>query len=59
MSTPSGGLYPNDRTVKSVNAAHGAENYFVRGQMLSRAVLAARTTSVCRAQHLLRRAIPD
>ena len=53
---PPAALHPIDEAVESVSPARDAGNYFAREYMLSRSLPAAHTSSVCRAQHLLRRA---
>jgi len=52
-------LHPIDGAVKLAITAHGAESRPVRRHMLAQFVLITRAASVCRAQHLLRRAILD
>ena len=51
--------YPNDGNVESAIAARGAGGQFASQHMLARFMRATRTSSVCRAQHLLRRAYPN
>ena len=54
-----GEQYPIARMVKPVRVAREAESRFVSQHMLAQIVPTAHAGSVCRAQHLLRRAIPD
>ena len=57
LAAPAEGIpHPIDEAVKLVSPARAAGNRFVRECMLSRSLPAAHTSSVCRAQHLLRRA---
>ena len=50
--------YPNDRNVETLIAAREAGSQSARKHMLAQSLRAARTISVCCAQHLLRRAYP-
>ena len=51
--------HPNDGNAESVSSAHDAGSHFASQRMLAQSLRAGQTISVCRAQHLLRRAYPN